>query len=302
MVGTFRQLGASPRAYRVKEAHLIVLDPILPRQNVAEARAADAFHFTALHRQELGYERLVASHDLEMGAGGTIERPGHDRGRARCATGADNELSLPGVRHRVIGSAFPGDADKGHRLQVSDPGVFLRFVRSSRVQELVENDRRLRSAEGRAVARRHVVDVGGRAHARCARHVLRHERRIAWDVASQITRHEPAAEVIHAGLPRADDEAQGLAAIEVRDRVRASLRYTEQRRERAKKRECCERFFSVHRYSASVTIFQFVGWVERSEAQHPLTRLQRRRVSLRSIHPSGESHTFESGRSADEWP
>jgi hypothetical protein len=37
-----RQLGAAPGADRIEEAHLIVLDPILPRQNVAEARTADA--------------------------------------------------------------------------------------------------------------------------------------------------------------------------------------------------------------------------------------------------------------------
>src|SRR6185295_4918760 len=52
-----------------------------------------------------------------------------------------------------------------------------------------------------------------------AGHVLRYDDRIAWNVLADVSCHEPRLQVVFAADTRADQYVDGLAAIEVRDRL-----------------------------------------------------------------------------------
>src|SRR6185369_5484820 len=76
------------------------------------------------------------------------------------------------------------------------------------------------------VLRRNSVEMVGRCKATGARHVLRHDRGIARDMASEVATHGTRIGVIAGADRGADDKPQLLALVEVADRVGAG-RWTE---------------------------------------------------------------------------
>src|SRR5439155_22857473 len=72
-------------------------------------------------------------------------------------------------------------------------------------------------AEGGAILRRNRIDALRRAQAASASHVLRHDRGPAGDMFTDVAGDEPAVEVVAATDAIADDQVDGLAAIEFLD-------------------------------------------------------------------------------------
>src|SRR5262249_12699106 len=86
-------------------------------------------------------------------------------------------------------------------------------------ERLVHRERLRDHGEDGTVARRRVGDVIERDEPAAARHVDRHDRRIARDVAAHVTAEHARVDVVIAARRGTDVDTDLLAAIEVLDRV-----------------------------------------------------------------------------------
>jgi hypothetical protein len=87
------------------------------------------------------------------------------------------------------------------------------------VGHAVERQRLRQTAEHGAVLRRHLVHELGGDKTAGARHVLRHDDRVARNVPGQELGDQAAVQVIAAARAIADQHAQRLAAVEIGNRV-----------------------------------------------------------------------------------
>jgi hypothetical protein len=74
-------------------------------------------------------------------------------------------------------------------------------------------------ADHRAVLRRDVVDVGRGDVAGRARHVAHDDARIAWKVPAEVARDGAGIEIVAAARRGRGDDGDGLATVELRDRI-----------------------------------------------------------------------------------
>ena len=190
-------------------------------QHARQAIGAGDVDLAALHGEQDFGGALVAAHDLELRAGIGVERHGiKHRGRA-AARRADRVLLLahvgerfdPGRRQRHAGIDIGGDAADVMEIR----GVHL----GRAADRAVERQGLRQAAEHGAVLRRHLRHIFRRDETAGARHVLRQDRRIAGQMARQEFRDQPRIEVVAAARPIADQHADGLAAVEVGDRIGA---------------------------------------------------------------------------------
>jgi hypothetical protein len=82
-------------------------------------------------------------------------------------------------------------------------------------EERIERNPALDHADDQPVLGRDVEQVVGRQKAAAARHVLRHDGRLARDVAAQVCGEGAGVEVVPAAHIRRHDQPERLAAIEV---------------------------------------------------------------------------------------
>src|SRR5439155_9903514 len=75
-----------------------------------------------------------------------------------------------------------------------------------------------------AVLGRHGLHIGGELVAAGARHVLRHDYRVAGDVAAEFAREQPRISVVAAARRAADVEVDLPAAVELRDGILLAVR------------------------------------------------------------------------------
>ena len=68
------------------------------------------------------------------------------------------------------------------------------------------------------------VEVICCAQAAGPRHVLYDDGRIAWNMPAEMARHQPREQVVAAADPIADDQGDGPALVEIRDRVGVRMR------------------------------------------------------------------------------
>ena len=174
----------------------------------------------AAHRQQDFAGALVAAHDLELGAAIGVERQREQhRGRA-AAGGAGSYIALGGVLERP-------DAGGGQRRADVDIGgeaaeiAELAGVELGRAADHGRGERLRQAAERGAVLRRHLGHVLGGDEAAGARHVLRQDRRVARNAGAGTRRR--AGRVVAAARSVADEHADGLAAVEVGDRIGLEL-------------------------------------------------------------------------------
>ena len=76
-------------------------------------------------------------------------------------------------------------------------------------------DARRENADSGAVLRRDVVEIIDQLERARARHVLRHDLRIAGNMAAEIARQRAAIEVVAAAGGKADQHVDGFAGIEI---------------------------------------------------------------------------------------
>ena len=109
---------------------------------------------------------------------------------------------MPGVLHLDVG------------IDAADPGIFARVVLNAGrgAEHLPDRDGLRDDAERGAVARGDVVEIVGAAQAAGAGHVLDDHRRSAGKMRAQMTRDEPAVEVVGASRLEARHDGDGLAA------------------------------------------------------------------------------------------
>ena len=209
------------RADLEQDVDLFVFDPA--RVVGLERRpgvAAAAVNLAALERDHDVAAARIAGHDLELRAEQVVgDRRIDHRGRAR-AGGADRDRFLLRVVDGAHAAFRPGDHDVVDVHHVADPVELAHVELDAGLPERLVGRRRLAEhREHGAVLGRDLVEPVGGAAAAGARHVLCDHRRLAGDVLAEITREEFAIDVVAAARAIADDQAHGLAAIEVGDVV-----------------------------------------------------------------------------------
>ena len=106
--------------------------------------------------------------------------------------------------------------------RAAEPGHFRGVeARARRAAERPERRIAGDDREHRAVLRRRAVEVARGDIAAGTRHVLRHHRRIARQMLANVTRDEPAPQVIAAARPEADDQRDIPAGERLSRRLRA---------------------------------------------------------------------------------
>ena len=183
-------------------------------------RAASA-HLAALHREVDVVAAGIAGDDPELRADqrvhrlGIVDRAGGGAGRA------DHELPLHHVADRPNAGGVPGIHHVRAVGGVADPeevaGIELDLAAAKRLMRgHVLHD----GVQHGAVARRLRGEPVGRLQADRAGHVAGDDRRLARNVPADMARNEPCAQVVVAAGRGRDQHGQGLAAIEIRHRVR----------------------------------------------------------------------------------
>ncbi len=113
-----------------------------------------------------------------------------------------------------------GDAHVGVAVGAADVNELARIVRGRHVaDQRLQDDPGKSGADRGAVLRRQRIDVAGRFVTAGARHVLRHDGRVAGNVTTDIPRNQPRISVVAAAGRRADDEVDVLALVELLDGV-----------------------------------------------------------------------------------
>ena len=124
---------------------------------------------------------------------------------------------------RVVGKIRGGaEPDEFARVE-ADPGR----VAENGEQRHVAGDR----ADGGAVVRGDRIEMVRGAQAAGPRHVLHHDRGVAGNVAAEISRDQPRAEIVAAAGTIADDHIDGPAAIKIGDRLRTDRAGEEESRQ-----------------------------------------------------------------------
>ena len=131
---------------------------------------------------------------------------------------ADQHFALLGIVDGLDIAGVPGEAQRGVAAHAADPAVFPRLELGVLIAEqgLDEKPAR-RQADRGAVARGHVVEVIGHRQAGGARHVLNDHAGLAGEVLGKMPRQQARIHVVAGAGPIADQDAQRLAAVEVRN-------------------------------------------------------------------------------------
>ncbi len=188
------------------------------------AHAADALHLVLLDREQDFARAGIARDDAKFGAEHVVEQHRRvARGAARLRR-AQDQLGRVRVFDRLdrrVGAHIAVVRGGLRAAEIDQRGgivVELAFAGVACPQRIGDHARRGRADRG-AVLGGDIVDVRRRDMAAGARHVDRQHRRVAGDVPAKVTRHQPRIAVVAATRDRADDKADGLTAVEVRDGV-----------------------------------------------------------------------------------
>src|SRR5262249_40385942 len=131
---------------------------------------------------------------------------------------AECDLRLQNVAPGLHRRGVPGDAARYFVADAAEPGEFRAVERGGRGREQWRGrNGAAEGAERGAVLGRDRIDVLRGAQAPGAGHVLRHDRRPARDMLADVAGDQPAVEVVAAADAVADDEIDGLAAVEILD-------------------------------------------------------------------------------------
>ena len=209
----FRQrMGLEPHLH--EEVDLVVLEPVGPRRlEGGEAESAAPVHLAALHRQRRLLSAQITGDNFEFCAQNLVQ----DRRigvRSRASAGARHRHhGLFGLLQRLDRGGEPGGAE-GHILfQRADGGEI-----GDAIGGLAGSDQRLNQRAGgegpenRAVLGRLADQIFEQPHAPRARHVLRHDLRLARQIFPQEPGEDAGADIDApaCGAPDVDDDRLAL--------------------------------------------------------------------------------------------
>ena len=136
---------------------------------------------------------------------------------------ADREVGLQHVVPALHLGGVPGHAQADLVADAADPGVAARVVlRRAAADQRLHRHAAADHADRGAVLGRDVVEEIREPQAAGAGHVLRHDVGIAGDVLAHVAREHARIEVVVAAGGVADQQLDGLAAVEVGDRLRVA--------------------------------------------------------------------------------
>ncbi len=214
-----------------------VLEPLVIAVLDGGIGLADALHLAALDRQHDAVGAAVALDQLEFHAERIGEQQGRHGHRGAGAGAADQQFLLEQVLAFGDARFVGGDADPVGQLRTADPVELERIeLHAGMLEQRLVGQVAADHADYRTVFRRDVEQMIGRGHLAGARHVLRHEGRLARQVIAHVTRDGARPLVVIPARGRRDDEGHLLAAIELLDRLR--LRGREQRAAGGGERGC----------------------------------------------------------------
>ena len=139
------------------------------------------------------------------------------------------------------------DADAHFIIGAADPGEFRGVEsRAGFAKERIERGAAAGRADDGAVIRRSGVKIIGEPQAAGAFHILRHDGRIAGDVAAEPARDQARIKIVAAADAVADVEIDRFAAIEIGDALRAyrDLRKREREADKRRQGQICGQSFS----------------------------------------------------------
>ena len=208
--------GSSPTLQQ--QVDLVVPDPVGPlRLEARPIPAADAIDLAALDRErDLGGAGVARDHvvlgargllvEVAVFAGGII---GRDAAELRLLGERIVErLDLRILARDADAGAVVGGAEIKHLGRVEQRFGFL-------VEQRTHHRTRHDRGDGGAVLGRDRADETRRPGAARARHVLRDDRRLAWNVAAHVARQCARIDVVAAAGRRPDEEIDILAGEEV---------------------------------------------------------------------------------------
>ena len=106
-------------------------------------------------------------------------------------------------------------------IDAANPTEFFRFEFAGLVGDFFQHECRLEQRDGGAVFRREIVDIFSRRDGAGARHIARHDNRLAGNELAQMLRDQTRGEIITTAFAKADDHIDRFALVKIFDGVRA---------------------------------------------------------------------------------
>ena len=199
------------------------------RLQAGPAIAAHALHLAALDRDGVLAHPRIAGHDLELRAEQIVLHHRQVVGRRALGRAGDDQFVRQQVLEVLHRRILARDAHVGVAVGAADIDELARVVRRRHVaDQRLQDGAGKDGADGGAVLRRQRIDVAGGLVAAGARHVLRHDRRVAGNVAADVPRDLARIGVVAAAGRRADHDGDLLAPVEFLDGILGSRTSREQ--------------------------------------------------------------------------
>ena len=193
--------------------------------------AAAALHFAALEREADIVAAGIAGDDLEFCAEHRVDQSRELVSVIGGAGRADRQRLCEQIVEFRKTRRPRGDTDAHFVIGAADPGEFRGVeLRAGFAKQGIERGAAAGRTDDRAVIRRRRIKIVGEAETAGAFHILRHDGRIAGNVAAEPARDQARIKIVTAADAVADVEIDRLAAIEIGDALR--VRRDLQKRER----------------------------------------------------------------------
>src|SRR5262249_7538280 len=217
--------GAAVEPELQQNPDLLLGDPVgAALLDVGELPVADAVDLLPLHGQhELGHS-FVATDDLEPGAEYLVHCPREQLRVGRRTGAADDHLALEHIVNGLLGSRVPGDHDAELVGRAADPLHLARIETHAGVaKQDLRRDRALHRTDHGAVLGGDLVNIVGRYDRAGTRSVLDHDVGPTGNMPHKVSSHRARREIVAATDVGADHDGDGLASVELSDRLRLRL-------------------------------------------------------------------------------
>ena len=191
------QFVAPLQTHLQKDVDFLVADPIRLRRlerRVGEAAATVRFLPLDCHEGFLGAD--VTGHNLELGFEEVVQHDGKRIGLRSCSCSSHHHFACLDVVDTLERAGAPRDADTDIAANGADPVEFAHVVvRIARADQWLEQRAAWERSEDTAVARSLFGEVVCGSNAPRAWHDLNDHRRIAWNMASDVTSDPATIEI-----------------------------------------------------------------------------------------------------------
>ena len=224
-----RQLGMLLVGELDQDVDLLLVEPLAVHAlHARPGEGAAALRLAALDRDRHLVAAGIAADDLELGAKHAVEDLRHGLAFVARSGGGDDQFLLPHLLEGRDAGLVPRGAQAHLVVGAAEPEEFLGVeLRALHAEQRPERAAASHGGERGAVLRRLLVHEVGQPDRARAFHVARHDRRVAGNVLADVARDHAAVEVVGAAGREADIHADGLAFVELGDRLRVRARRQE---------------------------------------------------------------------------